>query len=395
MSDSEALRARQANIEVARHSMTDPPWLEYHRNRPLDSQHHVVDLQTTFDFSVVALNLRANPGDRILDLGAGSCWASEWLNRLRFKTVACDVSTDLLQIGQDRLGYDRRISPELAQFVAGDAEELPFADESFDGIICISSFHHLTDYERALREIHRVLKTGRRAVFSEPGSTHSQHVSSLDFEAWFGAPERDIHLAQIFEHGRVVGFDPICLEPYVYPCSLTLSSDEWQQLRSGDEKLLQRYIRTLGRAVEEDHTLIVMVKPGERGLDSRYPNVLRARIEPLDFPQTIGRGEILRGRVKVQNTGDTLWLAAQQEMGGHVTMGLKAFNEGGAMVTDSLYRAALPHNLKPGEAVELVVVAPVNLPPGRYELKFDMVDELLCWFEDAGATPVIRSLVVR
>src|SRR5207248_1688260 len=53
------------------------------------------------------------------------------------------------------------------QFLAADAERLPFADSSFDGIWGNAILHHL-DLGRAASEIRRVLRVGGRAVFCEP-----------------------------------------------------------------------------------------------------------------------------------------------------------------------------------------------------------------------------------
>jgi SAM-dependent methyltransferase len=50
---------------------------------------------------------------------------------------------------------------------------LPFLDGSFDGVLCMNALHHLPSYGQALREVHRVLKPGGAAVFSEPGTTHA------------------------------------------------------------------------------------------------------------------------------------------------------------------------------------------------------------------------------
>jgi protein-L-isoaspartate O-methyltransferase len=45
-----------------------------------------------FNFAVSVMALDPAPGDFVLDLGAGSCWVSEWLNRLLVDTVSLDYT---------------------------------------------------------------------------------------------------------------------------------------------------------------------------------------------------------------------------------------------------------------------------------------------------------------
>jgi len=97
-----------------------------------------LSLGEIFDFSVSVAVLDPAPGDLVLDLGAGSCWVSDWLNRLLVDTVSLDIAADMLRIGQQRLGTG-------AKQTTGDFESLPFADNVFDGAICLSALHHVPD----------------------------------------------------------------------------------------------------------------------------------------------------------------------------------------------------------------------------------------------------------
>jgi hypothetical protein len=49
----------------------------------------------------------------------------------------------------------------------------------------------------------------------------------------------------------------------------------------------------------------------------------------------------------------------------------------------------------PGETIELDVAIWAPGTPGEYELKLDMVDEHVTWFEDQGSEPLVRKLIVR
>jgi SAM-dependent methyltransferase len=87
------------------------------------------------DFAVAIQHLPPRPSDLILDLGAGACWCSDWLQRLNFNTVAVDISHDMLALGRTRLPH-----PERAKLVTGDLESLPFATGTFDKAYCLSSW---------------------------------------------------------------------------------------------------------------------------------------------------------------------------------------------------------------------------------------------------------------
>src|SRR5688500_2826808 len=120
------------------------------------------------DFAVALQTLRPSFADLILDLGAGACWCSDWLERLNLRTVAVDISVDMLRVGQSRLRPGRD-----ARLVAGDLERLPFATGSFDKAICLSALHHIPDMPAAVAEIARVLGPTGVVLFSEPGVGHS------------------------------------------------------------------------------------------------------------------------------------------------------------------------------------------------------------------------------
>lgn len=105
----------------------------------------------------------ALPGDRILDLAAGTGTSSEPIARGGAFVVACDFSQGMLAVGRQR---NQRMS-----FVAGDGLALPFADGVFDAVTISFGLRNMADRHAGLGELLRVTKPGGRLVvceFSQP-----------------------------------------------------------------------------------------------------------------------------------------------------------------------------------------------------------------------------------
>src|SRR5262249_15280418 len=99
-------------------------------------------------------------GARVADLGCGSGAFTHLLDRADYNCIGLDLSAKLLAIG-------RRKYPQLL-FIAGDIEQLPFADASLDGILLSGVVHHLPDPSRCAAEVFRVLRPGGRFVAFDP-----------------------------------------------------------------------------------------------------------------------------------------------------------------------------------------------------------------------------------
>jgi demethylmenaquinone methyltransferase/2-methoxy-6-polyprenyl-1,4-benzoquinol methylase len=107
----------------------------------------------------VARALAIEPGDRVLDLAAGTGASSVAIEAFGARAVACDFSRGMLEVG-------RRRHPRL-DFVAGDALALPFRDAAFDAVTISFGLRNVADVDGALGELARVTRPGGRLVVLE------------------------------------------------------------------------------------------------------------------------------------------------------------------------------------------------------------------------------------
>jgi SAM-dependent methyltransferase len=346
---------------------------------------------------IVARSLGLRPGDQVLDFGAGSCFVSELLNRFGYLTVALDIDFDLLAIGQERLTMDSRCDREHSRFVAGDGMRLPFRDASFDGIICMNALHHMPDYQATLAEMFRVLKPGGRAVFSEPGEEHSKNPESILAMEQYGALEKDVVLSEIYDLAKAVGFRRMLLKPYVRPEMVELDYEEFDRFGAG-EKVSGAFLSApeIAYFVKGQPTFC-LEKGGTRLLTSASASaeMLRAKIVIKECPNRVRQGGSLRVVALCENVGQPLWLGKPRPFGGYVSFGVKLLTIDGRVLDDSRGRQQLLRDVAPGSRIEVVTEVSVEgLKPGRYRLLFDMVNELVCWFQSTGSEAVERWIEI-
>ena len=111
----------------------------------------------------VVATCAAVPGERVLDIAAGTGTSSEPFADTGVDVVPADFSLGMLHVGHQR-------RPDLG-FTAADAMRLPFADESFDVVTMSFGLRNVSDPDVAVREFLRVTRPGGRFVlceFSQP-----------------------------------------------------------------------------------------------------------------------------------------------------------------------------------------------------------------------------------
>ena len=117
------------------------------------------------EFLVTCHTLSAHlaPRSRVLDIGGGPGRYAIWLAGQGHRVVLADLSPELLAIARSRID-EAGVGEMVAEIVEADACDLSrWADASFDAVLCLGPFYHLTDpgdRDLAADELCRVLRPG-------------------------------------------------------------------------------------------------------------------------------------------------------------------------------------------------------------------------------------------
>src|SRR6267143_5739175 len=103
--------------------------------------------------------MELRPGERVLDLGCGSGWATRLLARLVGEgpdgfgqVVGLDVSDEMIREARTASkDFDNVL------YVWGSAQQIPWEENFFDKVLSVESFYYYADQDRALAELFRVL----------------------------------------------------------------------------------------------------------------------------------------------------------------------------------------------------------------------------------------------
>jgi 2-polyprenyl-3-methyl-5-hydroxy-6-metoxy-1,4-benzoquinol methylase/glycosyltransferase involved in cell wall biosynthesis len=372
--------------EERRHHLRTKPFYNL-ANKPAKYKNEGMDEDTHrhfCDFANIAVTLALPAGSRILDVGCGSGWLSEYFARLGYVVKGIDISPDLIQMSEERVarvpyGVDHE-TPLRCTFAVHDIEGSPLP-EKFDAIICYDSLHHFEDECAVVRNLAAMLDVGGLMFVLEgdrPPAGSPSEAELLDVTTEFGTLESPFDYAYLRkvldEHGFAIIGDYASINGL------------FQRETIVDDRLPLTDVAV-------NYNYLACKKVVERAAassvpDSRSPGLLRAHITlATSVPACLAGGQALEFELELKNDGNTLWIAGRQTRFGIVMPGVKVFDAMGTLIREFHGEPPLPRSVAPGESVRLKICTPAPHQNGKYVVKVDLVNQHICWFEDVGSRP--------
>jgi ubiquinone/menaquinone biosynthesis C-methylase UbiE len=135
----------------------------------------------------VAKALELKPEDDLLEVGCGNGYFTKKHASHVRSVTGLDISELSVKLAAGR--NKDRIAAGTAEFMQGDASQLPWEDNKFSVAASMASFAGFPRPLESLKEMYRVLRPGGRAVISlewnaEDGKDHSKETSKYGYHIW-------------------------------------------------------------------------------------------------------------------------------------------------------------------------------------------------------------------
>lgn len=161
---------------------------------------------------VQMLTAHLRPGMQVLELGCGTGYFTRELAKTGANITAIDISPDLIREAR------ATVDGQHVNFELANAHEMKFGDETFDSVVGSSVLHHL-DVDRALGEIHRVLRPGGILRLTEPNMMNPQVAVQKNVPAikrWLGdSPDETAFFRwDLARRLTTAGFHDLYLRPF-------------------------------------------------------------------------------------------------------------------------------------------------------------------------------------
>src|SRR5215216_6737896 len=215
---------------------------------------------TTDEYNTFYGWLNLYPGDHVLEVASGSGGPALYLvQKFKCRVTGLDINEEGIKMASQH-ALDAKIAEATFQLVDVN-QRLPFDDETFDAVMCIDSMNHFRDRLGYLREWYRVLKSGKRALFTDPvvitGSISNEELAARSSIGFFLFVPLDVTKNLIEE----TGFKLIRCEDVTG--NIELTSGRWHASRQkhrqdmiqieGEERFdgLQKFFSTVHQLTSE------------------------------------------------------------------------------------------------------------------------------------------------
>ena len=160
--------------------------------------------------------LNFSNNDVVLDVATGTGdVAFEIRKKYKSKITGLDLSINMLEIAKKKA---KNKNIEDIKFIEGDAENLPFEDNTFDKLVISYGLRNLGDTEKGIKEFYRVLKPGGAVgvlEFFQPRSTIMSNLFKLYFNHILP------RIASLFSNSKAYRYLPESVENFVTPNELS------------------------------------------------------------------------------------------------------------------------------------------------------------------------------
>ncbi len=342
------------------------------------------------DFANLTAALALPSGSRILDVGCGSGWLSEYLARLGYQVTGIDISPDLIALSRERVSkvpfHVDHQTPLASRFLTHDIERAPL-EEQFDAVVCYDSLHHFVDEQAVMRHLSASVRHGGLLFIMEGDNPPDESATAEEL--------RDV----MREFGTLESpFDPAYLRALLNAHGFAVIGDyvslnglfERAAVADGQLRVTPPEVNYLlcKKVVADDSADVVP--------DSRRPGLLAAAITLSEnWNEQVEPGERVSVALRIENTGDTLWLNGDGNRRGAVMPAVKLIDPAsGAVLVERHGEPPLPRVLAPGESALIKMELPQPPAPGEYQVKIDLVAQHVAWFEERGSRPLVLRLVL-
>ena len=141
--------------------------------------------QRRFTDTARAIAERVQAGGRILEVAPGPGYLAIELAKRGYAVTAMDISRSFVRIARNNAA-EAGVAMTVEQ---GNASAMPFADSTFDYVVCMAAFKNFTDPVGAINEMHRVLRPGGRASIYDlrkdaPADDIAAEVRDMQLSIW-------------------------------------------------------------------------------------------------------------------------------------------------------------------------------------------------------------------